>query len=104
MCFSEGANEGGRPALSVRSEEAASRGAGGGAKGPQRPASLPLSEPFSLSQENQCKRSETAHALFSAARFIRVQQDQSGEGHVSLRIYSLSLERLRLHVKSKQVL
>lgn len=53
VCSSEGTHEGGRPALPVRPEEAASRGAGGGAEGAQGPAGLPLPEPLSLPQENQ---------------------------------------------------
>ena len=55
MCFSEGTHEGGGPALSVCPEEAPSRGARRGAERAQRAAGLPLSEPFPLPQENQCK-------------------------------------------------
>lgn len=54
-CFSEGPNEGGRPALSVCPEEAAAGRARRGAERAQRPAGLPLSKPFPLPQENQRK-------------------------------------------------
>lgn len=52
---SERTDEGGGPALPVRPAEASSWGPGGGAKGSEGPAGLPLPQPLTLSQENQCR-------------------------------------------------
>jgi len=55
VCFSEGTNEGGRPALPVCPEEATAWWPRRGAQRAQRPAGLPLPKPFPLPQENQRK-------------------------------------------------
>lgn len=52
---SERTYEGGRAAIPVRPEEAASRGTGRRAERAPRSASFTVSQPFSLPQENQCK-------------------------------------------------